>query len=56
MLLTSTSDKKLKVGIVGLHKRWVRGEDKETNRLEKGSIEEHKVNRDHFEDANKQLK
>jgi len=44
MLLTSTNDKKLKVGIIGLHKRWVLLEDKETNRLEKGSIEEHKAN------------
>jgi len=56
MLLTSTNDKKLKAGIIGLHKRWVLNEDRETNRLEKGSIEEHKANQNHFETANQQLK
>ena len=56
MLLTCTTDKKLKAGVINLHKRWVRGEDYEMNRMEKDSIEEHKLNREHLEQANASLK
>lgn len=56
MLLNATTDKKLKAGIIGLHKRYVLEEDREVNRIEKGSLEEQKATRDHFEQANKQLK
>lgn len=40
MLLTSTTDKKLKGGVISLHKRWVLGEDCERGRIEKDSYKE----------------
>lgn len=39
MLNSCTTDKKLKAGVIGLHKRWVLGENRE-GRIEKDSINE----------------
>ena len=47
--------KKLKRGVIGLHKSWVLGESKE-GRVEKDSIREYEINRRHFENSVKCLK
>lgn len=53
MLLTATTDKKLKSGVINLHKRWVLGEDQVKGRVEKDSYIDYYQNRRHFEMANK---
>jgi hypothetical protein len=56
MLLGATNDKRLKAGIISLHKDWVLGEKKDKNRVEKGGLEEQRINRNHYEQSNTQLK
>jgi len=55
MIETCTTDKKLKQGVIGLHKRWVLGENRE-GRIEKDSHQEYSNTRRIFEDGVKVLK
>ena len=55
MLNKSTTDKKLKSGVIGLHKRWVLGENRE-GRIEKDSVKEYELTRSLFENGNRVLK
>jgi hypothetical protein len=50
-----TDFKKLKRGVIGLHKMWVLGETKE-GRVEKDSVRAYETNRRHFENSVKCLK
>ena len=51
-----TDFKKLKRGVVSLHKTWVLGESKEGGRVEKDSVKAYETSRRHFENTVKCLK
>jgi cilia- and flagella-associated protein 57 len=55
MMLKATTDKKLKSGVISLHKRWVLGENRE-GRIEKDSVKEYELTRSLFENGNRVLK
>ena len=56
MILTCNTDKKLKQGIVNLHKECMQEDNRKREHREKGSLKEQFANRDHYESANSQLK